>query len=63
MNEIEVDLKVTFAIIPFKASEGNQGRCIKCDGREMCGLSGNALKCPCGMNEQLKIVRGVTTKP
>lgn len=62
MKELNINLEVTFSIIPFTPSENNQGRCIKCDGRNMCGLGDDSLKCPCGMNEQLRIMRAKTVK-
>lgn len=58
MIDFDIKLKVKFQLVKFTPSDGNEGRCIKCDGRQMCGLGSDALKCPCGMSEQLRIVSG-----
>lgn len=48
----ECTITYTFKKVKFTKSDFNDGRCIKCDAKEVCGFN---FSCPCSMNEQLKI--------
>jgi len=49
-------VKIKFVTVPFVPSNNIflEGRCTNCDARNYCGTPALS-KCPCSMNEQLKL--------
>jgi hypothetical protein len=53
MEEIKCTVTLKFNKIKFIPTFDNNGRCLKCDAREFCGIKFN---CPCNINEQLILI-------
>lgn len=49
--KIELETKITFTVRRLPIEDVDKGRCIKCAGRDFCGLN---FPCPCKWDEQLE---------